>query len=141
MHLASRLLVGATLSLMAAPVVAGSAAAGQADARAQAKLAKAIAGRVPGKPVRCLNLHEIQSSQIIDRTAIVYRTAGDKVYVNRPTSGARSLDQSDVLVTKTFSSQLCSIDVVRLYDTAARMPTGFVGLGEFIPYTRVKVPR
>jgi hypothetical protein len=41
-----------------------------------------------------------------------------------------------VLVTDTHSSQLCSIDIVRLYDPMARMQTGFVGLGDFVPYSK-----
>jgi hypothetical protein len=39
-------------------------------------------------------------------------------------------------VTKTYGSQLCSIDVVSLYDSASRMQTGIVFLGEFVPYRK-----
>lgn len=100
-------------------------------------LEKAIEGRVAGEPVSCINLRRIRSSQIIDRTAIVY-DMGSVVYVNRPRSGARSLDHWDVLVTRPFSSQLCSIDVVELYDPSVGMQTGLVFLGDFVPYRKVK---
>jgi hypothetical protein len=43
-------------------------------------------------------------------------------------------------VTKTFGSQLCSIDTVNLIDRASRFPHGFVSLGQFVPYTKVKHP-
>jgi hypothetical protein len=33
-------------------------------------------------------------------------------------------------------SRLCSIDVIDLYDSGARMRTGAVFLGEFVPYRK-----
>ena len=113
-------------------------AATERSARAAAELARALEGRVAGKPVDCLNLRDIRSTQIIDRTAILYETHGGTLYVNKPEGGASSLDKWDVLVTDTHSSQLCDIDIVRLLDTAARVETGFVNLGEFVPYRKPK---
>jgi hypothetical protein len=104
----------------------------------EAKLAKAIEGRVAGKPVNCIQTTRIQSTRIIDKTAIIY-DAGSTIYVNRPDSGASSLNQWNVLVTKPTSSQLCSNDVVHLYDSGTpNIQRGFVGLGKFVPYTSVK---
>ena len=57
--------------------------------------------------------------------------------MNTPRIGQTSLDDDDILVTKTWGSQLCSLDTVRLFDRGARFETGFVGLGEFVPYTKV----
>jgi hypothetical protein len=131
MRIFPSIFIGALL-VLAAPVIAGETG----KARAEAKLAKALEGRVPGKPVRCLYLRDIRSSEIIDGTAILYRTNGNKLYVNRPEMGQNSLHRNDVLVTNTHSSQLCSIDIVRLYDTGSRMQKGSVGLGEFVPYTK-----
>ncbi len=128
------------------PVLAGLAllglvpahAATDRDARAAAELARAVEGRTAGEPVDCLNLRDIRSTRIIDRTAIIYETRNGTIYVNKPDGGARSLDKWDVLVTDTHSTQLCDVDVVRLFDTAARMETGFVNLGEFVPYRKAK---
>ena len=72
--------------------------------------------------------------------AILYDT-GSTIYVNRPRSGRESLDQWDVLVTKTFSSDLCTPDVVQLWDSGSRMQSGFVFLGEFVPYKRAPKPK
>ena len=127
--------------LMCAALAIGGmqASAAKPDtSKAEARLAKALAGRVAGEPVDCLYLRDIRSSRIFDRTAILYETNGGKLYVNRPKSGASSLNSNDVMVTDTRSSQLCSIDVVRLYDSGARMQSGFVGLDEFVPYTKIK---
>jgi len=122
------LLIGSVL-LAAAPAGAGP----RLDP--EQRLAREIEGRVAGEPVRCLNLRNIRSSWIIDRTAIIY-DAGSTLYVNRPRAGGESLDQWDVLVTRPFGSQLCSIDVVHLYDTASHFQTGFVFLGDFVPYRK-----
>ena len=113
-----------------------SVAAGAASLSPQARLDKLLEGRVAGKPVSCINLRDIQGSEIIDNTAIVYRV-GSKLYVNRP-RGATQLDSDDILVTKTIGSQLCRIDVVRLVDRNARFTTGVVSLEDFVPYTKPK---
>ncbi len=125
------------IPLLLSTILAASASA-QAAPRLdpEAKLARSLEGRVAGEPVDCLNLRNIRASRIIDRTAIVYETSGGTLYVNRPRAGRESLDGWDVLVTDTHSGQLCSIDVVRLYDPGARMQTGVVFLGEFVPYRR-----
>lgn len=111
------------------------------ESRAEAKLAHSLEGRTAGEPVDCLNLRDIRSSRIIDRTAILYETGGGTLYVNRPRAGAESLDGWDVLVTRTHGSRLCSIDVVQLYDRGARMQTGVVFLSEFVPYRKIREAR
>lgn len=124
----------ALLMIAAVPMPAGAAT----KIDREAKLAHALEGRVAGTPVDCLNLRDIRSSKIIDRTAILYETSDGTVYVNRPEAGESSLDRWDVLVTKTHTSQLCSVDVVRLYDSAAGMVTGVVFLGDFVPYRKLR---
>lgn len=125
------------VSLLVGSVLLASAPA-QAAPRLtpEAKLAKAIEGRVAGEPVDCVNLRNIRSSRIIDRTAIVY-DAGSTIYVNRPRAGAESLRDWDTMVSKLYSSQLCSIDVVQTYDSGSRFFTGNIFLGEFVPYRKL----
>lgn len=124
---------------ISALALTGMMIAGAAQAAPQktpeARLAKALEGRVAGKPVDCIQLRDISSSEIIDRTAIIYRV-GSKLYLNKPQTGAEFLDNWDILVTDTRSPQLCSIDTVRLVDQSSRMSSGFVGLGKFVPYTK-----
>lgn len=123
------LLIGAALlpaASQAAPRLTG-----------EAQIAKALEGRVAGEPVDCINLRNVRSTEIVDRTAILYDT-GRTVYVNRPRGGADSLDRWDALVTRNYDSRLCSIDTVRLYDTGSRFERGFVFLGDFVPYRKVR---
>jgi hypothetical protein len=124
------LAAGALSAALAAP------ATGRANVAAEARLARALEGRVAGAPVNCINLRDIRTSEIFDRTAILYRTNGNKLYVNRPTMGGESLDRFDTMVIATQLPQLCNVDVVRLVDPTIGMQTGVVGLGSFVPYTK-----
>ncbi len=101
------------------------------------KLAKILEGREAGEPVDCISMHRTRNARIIDKTAIVY-DAGRVIYVNRPTN-PRQLDDDDIMVTKLHTSQLCSVDVVRLRDRSSFFPSGFVGLEKFVPYRKVAV--
>lgn len=116
-------------------VLAGTMAEAKPRLTPQEQLDKRLAGRVPGKPVDCITLPTISSSQVYDKTAIVY-DAGSTLYVQRPKVGAESLRDDDILVTRLTGSQLCSIDTVQLRDRTSGFYRGFVGLDKFVPYTR-----
>jgi hypothetical protein len=103
--------------------------------RGEAELVKEIEGLVPGKPEHCLSTSRINGSHIIDGTAIVYRALGGKVYVNRPL-GAEHLREDDIPVQYIYGSQLCRLDRVKLLDRTSQMQRGFVGLGDFVPYSK-----
>ncbi len=132
MRVLSSLLLGAALF----GIGAAATAAPSDTSKSEAKLAKALEGRVAGKPVSCINLRDITSSEIFDGVAILYRVGGGRIYVNRPRIAPESLGSDDILVTKTYSSQLCSLDTVNLVDRGSRFQRGFVGLGDFVPYTK-----
>jgi hypothetical protein len=121
------------LSTAALVVSSSTLAAGKDDPAAE--LAKMLEGRVAGPPVTCINLPQAQGNRVIDHTAIVY-DFGRTIYVNYPRSGANSLSSDDILVTKTFSTQLCKMDIVHMVDRTGGFPKSFVSLGSFIPYKR-----
>ena len=124
------LLAGATL-LAAVPALAAPRLS------PEAQLAQAVEGRVAGEPVNCISLRGAGSSQIIENSAIVYRSGGT-LYVNRPRAGADSLSNWDALLTRTFGSQLCSGDVVQMIDPSTGHMRGLVFLGDFVPYKRAR---
>jgi hypothetical protein len=128
------------LSAVLVLAASGATAADRPNPEGEAKLAKLLEGRAPGKPVHCINLRATDSSEIIDGTAIVYKGPGGRLYVNRPRGGADNLRRDDVLVTKTVTSQLCNIDAVTLVDSLSRFPRGFVNLGDFVPYAKPGKP-
>lgn len=121
-----------------AMVLAGGTADAKPRLTGEQQLAKMLKGRVAGEPVDCIHTPSITSTRVIDKTAIVY-DAGSTLYVQRPRTGAESLDDDDVLVTKLSSAQLCSVDTIQLHDRSGGFWRGFVGLDKFVPYKRVKV--
>ena len=117
-------------------VVATPAAARQSlQARGEAELAKALDGRIAGKPEQCLTLSRVEGSYIVDGTAIVYRAIGGKLYVNR-TLDADWLREDDIPVQYVYGGQICRLDHIKLLDRVTGTERGFVGLGDFVPYTK-----
>ena len=119
----------------AALVLTGAAAEAKPRLTGEDQLTRLLDGRVAGKPVMCINLRNSGASTVIDKTAIVYGS-GSTLYVQRPRIGAESLSSNDILVTVLPISQLCSVDTIQLRDRVNFFWRGFVGLGEFVPYTR-----
>ena len=124
-------------TLVGAGLAALSAAAPAASPDPEAQLERALRGRVAGEPVHCIDMHRVTGSTIIPGTAVIY-DAGSVLYVNRPDSGAESLDRWDVLVTRLYTSQLCNTDTVDLIDQGSRAYSGVLFLGDFVPYRRVR---
>lgn len=126
------------LSLILAGAALAAAPASAASPDREAELERALAGRVAGEPVDCINLRNATQTTVIDNTAILYRV-GSTIYVNRPRQGAQSLDRNDTMVNRLYGgSRLCSIDTVRMVDLQSGFQTGIVFLGEFVPYRRVR---
>jgi len=101
----------------------------------QQELAKLLEGREPGKPTHCLSNSDTREMRVLDKTAIVYGW-GNTIWVNVP-KNAEDLDDDEVMVTKTFGNQLCSLDIVHTMDRTSHMTTGFISLSEFVPYRRI----
>ena len=118
-------------TLLAAP---GSAWASPRES-AEALLARALEGRVPGPPVECIDVGVTRDARVIDDTAILY-DQGRTIFVTRPRVGRDILDDSYVLVSKPLLSRLCKGDVVQLRDSGSGTPVGAVRLEEFVPYRR-----
>ncbi len=125
----------ALISAIAAVALLGTPVLAKPNDTQEAKLAKALAGRAAGKPVDCIQLRDIDSSQVFDQTAVLYKMRGGDYYLNRP-KGAQSLHSTSVLVTDTHTSQLCDVDIVRLVEQGTGMGAGVLSLDEFVPYPR-----
>ncbi len=127
------------LLLPAAIAAIGLAAPLAATPRGEDEIAKAIAGRTAGPPISCIEQHNIQSTTIVAETAILYYMRDGSILVNRPPNGTGFLHRDLTLITDTHDGdRLCNVDIVRLYDTASRFDYGSIGLGDFIPYPRVR---
>ena len=125
--IASLLAPTLTIAALAAPAAAAPRLSPDAE------LARLLEGRVAGKPSSCISLMGSPATQIVDRTALVYRS-GRTLWVNHPRAGAESLRDDNILVTRLYGSQLCRVDPVRLVDRTSGFQRGFVVLGDFVPY-------
>ncbi|MCD2323065.1 hypothetical protein LQ953_03435 [Sphingomonas sp. IC-56] len=128
-----------TSLLLGAAVLATPALAAPRETP-EMRLQKMLEGRVAGAPVNCIAQGPGISSTIVDGKAIVYRS-GRTLYVNEPESDPRALRGDDILVTRTFGSQLCSTDVVQMVDRLGGFPRSPVFLGKFVPYTKPEAAR
>lgn len=123
------------IALAAAALVAGGAAL-QAKPKLtpEQRLEKLLDGRIAGKPTNCISNADTRDLEIIYGVALVYRS-GSTLYVNRP-KNPEDLDSDDILVIRPSGSQLCRLDMVHTVDRMGHFTTGFINLGDFVPYRR-----
>jgi hypothetical protein len=117
-------------------VAGGSALSAKPKLTPQQRLEKLLEGRVAGKPTTCISTSDTRDMEIIDGVALVYRS-GSTLYVNRP-KNPEDLDSDDILVIRPSGSQLCRLDMIHTVDRVGHFTTGFINLGDFVPYRRTK---
>ena len=127
-------LLGPLLALT--PMV--TAAKGWAAAEGEAKLAKLLDRRKPGKPVSCITTaYRIPNGlQVIDGVGVVY-DAGDTIYVSRATNPERLRWTDRPMFDRSDPSRLCASDRIITRDRVLDVQTGVVFLKDFVPYTKV----
>ena len=119
----------------AASACAASAISEPRTAKAESKLARELAGKVAGAPVKCLPSHRTSDMTIIDDNTILFRDGRNLVYRNDPPGGCSPMGNAGyTLVTRSFTGQMCRGDFVQVVDLTSRITAGACSLGEFIPY-------
>lgn len=114
-------------------------AADKPDRRAQekaendAKIAVALKGLTKAETTDCIPLRETYSTDRIGDT-ILYKTGRKLIYRNDTTGGCYGLDRGDIIVTKSYTGQLCRGDIARTVDPTSHMPSGSCALGSFTAY-------
>ncbi len=118
---------------LAAVLMAGgsSAGAGELD---EASETSAI-DQLLGESERCISMHQIDRTEIIDQQTIVFYLSGGKIYVNRLPHRCPGLRTRDSFMYKNSTNRLCSIDTIRVLDTVggSLRPGVGCGLGAFHP--------
>lgn len=122
------------LALASVALVAGAGVSAKPKLTPEQRLEKLLEGRVAGKPTSCISSSDTRDMEVIDGVALVYRS-GSTLYVNKPRN-PESLDSDDILVIRPSGSQLCRLDMVHTVDRMGRFTTGFINLGDFVPYRR-----
>ena len=126
-----------TAPFMAIAMLAAPAASEDKElTKGEIKLAKMLDGREAGEPTSCIRLRPTSNLTVIDGTALVYKQ-GRTLYVNIPRN-ARSVDDSDTIVTRPFGNNLCRTDIVTTVDRVNGFYTGNILLGDFVPYKKTE---
>ena len=123
----------------ASALLAGPALEARSRQTPQQELAKLLEGREPGQPRHCISQYEARDVRVIDGTALVFGW-GNTIWVNVPRN-AKDVDSDDVLLTRNYGGQFCSLDIVQTLDRSSMIFNGSISLGDFVPYRRVKVAR
>ncbi|MEA3263339.1 MAG: hypothetical protein U9R07_07630 [Pseudomonadota bacterium] len=125
------------IALAATALVAGGAAvSAKPKLTPEQRLEKLLEGRTAGKPTSCISQSDTRDLEILDGVALVYRS-GTTLYVNKPRN-PEDLDSDDILVIRPSGSQLCRLDMVHTVDRMGHFTTGFINLGDFVPYRRTQ---
>lgn len=107
--------------------------------QAEEELAKKLAGRVAGEPVKCIPTYRANDMHIIDDWTILFED-GRTIYVQNPRGGCPGIaNHRNVLVSRPIpSNQLCSGDIQHLFDPVSKIGGGACVFSDFVPYTKPK---
>jgi len=98
--------------------------------------------RETGPAVDCISTRNIRETRVRSDSIIDFRTSGNKWYRNTLPYSCPSLGFEERFSYKTSTSQLCSVDIIRvLQSVGGRLREGAgCGLGKFQPVEIVKKP-
>ena len=108
------------------------------SSKAQQELAKALAGRVAGEPVNCINDFRSQIRMtVIDDYTLLFRGAG-AVYLQKPPGGCTNIsNKTNALTTRrTSTNQLCAGDISQVVQPSSGIFLGSCAFGPFVPYKK-----
>jgi hypothetical protein len=129
-YVSSAILVAAAFTLTAAAPQQSTAE------RQEARLAKALDGLTPGKPVTCLPMDRVTEVKGYEGT-ILYVQGKNKLWRNETSGGCEGLGRrDDILVSRTTSRQYCRGDIIQTRARTGGHFTGACSLGDFVPYTK-----
>mgnify|MGYP001544778484 CR=1 FL=1 len=133
MKAAALVIGGAALALAIAP----AGATGWQVKQGEAQLARIIADRTAGAPVKCISTVSARPDalQVIDGVGVVFY-GGKTIYVGRAAEPDK-LRWTDVeALDQILPTRLCSTDRIWTHDKHTGALTGMVALTDFVPYTR-----
>lgn len=134
-----RRFVIASLALIACGGAAPAPGSNSADSKSdEARIAKALAGFTPGKPVDCIQQFRPTYSTEAIGDSILYRFNNRLIYLNKTSGRCDNGRRSDALVVRNFGPQLCRGQIIETVDPFVGFANGGCALGDFTPYTKAK---
>jgi hypothetical protein len=125
-------------SLLTAAAACASQPPPAMTAAQQSDFQKVISGRTAGAPQTCVSQQLLGGNKTYGEGVIVFegQTRGSTIYVNHPPAGCPELRYDRALRTRTTSTQLCSNDIITVFDPVSHIDYGSCSLGEFVPYRK-----
>ena len=118
---------------------AETARAADREAAVQAKLEHRLAGLVPGKSQACIDQFQTRDAQVSSYgNTILYTLGRGTAYRSDTTGGCSDLGGNghNILITKTYSSQLCQGDIATTVDNSSHIQSGSCSFGPFVRYAK-----
>lgn len=119
---------------------AGGAQTGDRETRLTDKqsqeLAKALAGKVPGRKTNCIPTYARNDLTVISNDILLYRSGNNLVYRNDVIGTCSGLTSGGTLITQSFGGDLCRGDIAHVADLRTGMLMGSCALGDFVPYRK-----
>ncbi len=100
----------------------------------EAKLQRALAGKVAGQPLRCIQPDLSAQPVIYDGVGILYHR-GRTTYVGRLQGACPALREDRTIIVRGQGGLLCRNDPVRIHE-ATGADFGFCAFSGFTPYTK-----
>jgi hypothetical protein len=125
--------MGPRLALLALAPMALTACT-QYDRAASYDASRVPAARVVGDPVSCIPLHNARDSKVRDDRTIDFMRSSREGWRNTLPNSCPGLAAQNAFTYKTSQSQLCSVDIIYVLETAGGLHRGAgCGLGKFVP--------
>lgn len=102
------------------------------------KLDKALAGKVAGEKVSCINREPQTNLTVISNNVLLYRVSRRLVYKNELIGSCNGLTYGDTMIVRSYGSQMCRGDFTTTANLQTGITTGACALGDFIPYRAPK---
>lgn len=122
------------LAPLAMTACAGSYEPAPLTEKQTSTLDKAIAGKVAGEKVSCINREPQANFTVISGNILLYRVNRRLVYRNDLIGTCNGLTRGDTMIVQTFGSQYCRGDLTTSADLVTGVTTGSCALGDFTPY-------
>lgn len=110
----------------------------QRTPRQEAQLRRALADKVPQRPVTCLPTYRSADMEVIDDNTLLFHDGASRVYVQSPRGGCAPIGSGHyTLVTELRGTgTLCQGDIARVVDLQSHATLGSCSMDQFIPYER-----
>ncbi|HEY1125190.1 MAG TPA: DUF6491 family protein [Sphingobium sp.] len=130
-----RTMSGLILAALAATASAKTDEPVKLDPREARDLAKALDGKVAGKPVSCVSTFRGENLRAVGDHTLVYRVSKKLVYRNDLQGVCHGLSFGDALVLRVWGNEYCRGDIAHSVNLTSGSLSGTCALGDFVPYT------